>query len=92
VITSTPVVQNIWVKAPLQQVYPNGTLPTEAANGGNAKIALSFSDFTYASDSPGAATTLSGLYTSGAVTSRAKSGITVTNNSTSPIRCRSARG
>lgn len=81
-ITSTPVAHTVWVKNWLRQTYANETLPTEAANGGNAKIALTFSGTVYASDSLSTATTLSGLYTSGAVTSIATSGIAIANNST----------
>jgi hypothetical protein len=79
---ATTVADTIWATSWLRKTYNNETLPTEAANGGNAKIALSLNDFVYASDSLGAASSVSGLYVSGAVTSRTRSGITVTNNST----------
>jgi hypothetical protein len=74
---STTIAATSW----LRQVYNNATLPTESANGGNVKIAVSFNDFIHASDTVGPATTLAGLYVSN-VTSTAKSGIPVTNNST----------
>lgn len=80
VITSTPVNDTIWAKTWLRQTYANETLPTESANGGNAKIAISFNGTVYASDTVGTATALAGLYTSG-VASNAKSGIPVTNGS-----------
>jgi hypothetical protein len=65
----------------LRQTYNNSTLPTETANGGDAKIALTLSDFVFPADTLGTASAASGLYVSN-LTSNAKTGIPVTNAST----------
>jgi hypothetical protein len=64
----------------LRPAYANGANPTEAANGGNAKIALVLDDAVFQSDATGPAVALSGLYGS----SVAAASIPVTNNSTKP--------
>ena len=66
----------------LRQTYANPTLPTETANSGNAKIALTLNDFVYSGDSLGPATALAAMYHSGSVTTKATNNIPVTNSST----------
>ncbi|HEY1448859.1 MAG TPA: hypothetical protein VGF33_10000 [Caulobacteraceae bacterium] len=77
----TTVNRTIYATSWLRQVWPNYTLPTERANGGNAEIALTLNDFVYSADVLSTATVGAGLYTSGSA-SLAATGVTVTNNST----------
>lgn len=74
----TTVSRNIVATSWLRQTYNNATLPTEAANSGNARISLTLSDFVYAADTLSAANAVAGLYTG----SLANGAVPVTNNST----------
>ena len=77
----TTISRTVYGTSWLRQVQPNYTLPTEAASGSNALIDITLSDFVYGSDTLGAATLQSALYTSGGTVSRAGS-VMPTNAST----------
>lgn len=69
-----PLLATSW----LRQTYNNAALPTEAANGGNARISLTLNDFVYSGDGLSGGSAAAGLYTG----SLSKSGIAITNSST----------
>lgn len=80
--TATTVTRTICGTSWLRQTSPNPSLPTEGANGGNAKLGLTLSDFVFAGDVVSPATALSAMYTSHGVISKATNNIPVTNSST----------
>ncbi len=78
---STTIARTVEATIWLRQVEPNNLLPTETTSGADCVVTYVLSDFINLHDTA-TATFLSGAYVSGAVTSTAKSGLAVTNNST----------
>ena len=76
--------RTIYADAVLRETYPNGTSPTEAQSGANAVVSVAFNDYVFNGDVESCNATFgSGLYTDlHGVVSLAKSGVCVTNNST----------
>lgn len=66
----------------LRKAVPNATLPTETQSGVNAVVSVTLNDLVYQSDTISAVTATAGLYTSGALVSKAATNIPKTNSST----------